>query len=60
MSVSIYIYTSCMELSRCSSACELAFTRYCNHQYCMVHGIQKEVGKRAYIAQRSCTSIVIR
>jgi len=22
--------------------CDLAFTRYCLHQYCMVYGIQKE------------------
>ena len=37
----------------------LAFTRYCNDQYCMVYGIRKGVGGRAYIAQGSCNSIAI-
>ena len=35
------------------------FTRYCHHQYCMVHGLQHGVGKRASIAQWSCNSIAI-
>jgi len=42
-----------------SSTWRLAYTRYCHHQYCMVHGIQKGVGKRPYIAQLSCNSIAI-
>jgi len=31
------------------SPCPLAFTRYCHHQYCIVHGIQKEGSVRGRI-----------
>jgi len=38
----------------------LTFTRYCHHQYCMVHGIKGgEVDGGAYIAHWSCNSIAI-
>jgi len=37
----------------------LAFTRYCHHQYCMVYCIKGVVGGWPYIAQWACNSIAI-
>jgi len=38
---------------------DLAFTRYCHHQYCRVNGIQRRGRWGVYIAQWSCSSIAI-
>jgi len=38
--------------------CELAFTRYCHYEYCMVYGITKE-DRGSYIGQKSRNSIAV-
>jgi len=36
-------------------ACELAFARYCNAQYCIVYGVQTGGRKGSNIAQSYCS-----